>query len=164
MVVLDTTSADTTRTPGKALRRALLLPGLGQAYNGETGKIPFVVVGLLAAGGYASYQNGRYVLYRRAFQYRSRVEAGEDLGEFAEFEDEWARADSLSAATLRTLRTNARSSRDVAILVTGLVYVLQAVDAYVAAELQGFDVSDDLSLHVAPEASGGASLTLRIGL
>lgn len=165
VVVQDTSAvADTTRTPGGALRRALLLPGLGQAYNGEAYKIPFVVGALIGAGAYAAYNNDRYVLYRRAFQYQSRVEAGVDLGEFAEFEDEWVASGSRSAAALQSLRTSARSSRDVAILITGLVYALQAADAFVAAELQGFDVSDDLSLRVAPEASGGAVLTLRVGL
>ena len=41
-----------------------------------------------------------------------------------------------------------------------LAYGLQALDAYVSAELADFDVSEDLSLHLAPTSTGPAA-TLR---
>jgi len=47
--------------------------------------------------------------------------------------------------------------------VVAVAYALQALDAYVAAELLGFDVSEDLSLGVGPAAGGGA-LSLRVRL
>jgi hypothetical protein len=130
-------------------------------YNRETVKAPFAIGGVLGAGAFAVIQHDRYLLLRRAFQYQSRVEAGAELGEFAEFEDEWIEAGSLSAGVLRARRTAARSNRDIAILVTGLVYAAQALDAYVSAELQGFDVSDDLGLEVLPGAAGGPGMTIR---
>ncbi|OZC04689.1 hypothetical protein BSZ36_10445 [Rubricoccus marinus] len=163
-MVVDTAAVDTLRTPGRALRRSLLAPGLGQVYNGQAEKTPFVIVALLGAGAYAAYNHDRYLLYRHAFLYQSRVEAGITPNEFERFADEWVEAGSLSAVTLRSLRENARSSRDIAIVLTGAVYALQALDAYVSAHLQDFDVGEDLSLHVAPEASGGVTLTMRLGL
>ncbi len=163
-MVADSAVADTTRTPGKALRRSLLVPGLGQVYNGQPEKTPFVLIGLLGAGAYVAYNHDRYLLYRHAFLYQQREESGQDPNEFERFADEWVEAGSLQAIRLRDLRDNARSSRDIAIVLTGAVYALQALDAYVSAHLKDFDVSDDLSLHIAPEASGGATLTLRLGL
>ena len=42
-------------------------------------------------------------------------------------------------------------------------YALQALDAYVSAELADFDVSEDLSLRVAPSPAG-PTLGLRVRL
>ena len=126
--------------------------------------MPFVIVGVLGAGAYTVYQHDRYLLLRHAFLYRQQEDRREDTGEpneFERFEDDWIEAGSLPTGTLRTRRTAARSNRDIAVLVTGLVYAAQALDAYVSAELQGFDVSDDLTLDVLPGASGAPGLTLR---
>ena len=161
--VIVAPEADTTRTPGRALRRALLVPGWGQVYNGQPAKTPFVVAALVGAGAFAVYKHDRYLLYRHAFLYRQREDAGQDPNEFERFADEWVQAGALQAVQLRALRDNARSSRDIAIVLTGAVYALQALDAYVSAELQGFDVSDDLSLRWMPTPDGPA-LALRIGL
>lgn len=166
VVVADTTDADSTRSPSGALRRALLVPGWGQVYNGQPAKVPVVVGALVGAGAFAVYQHDRYLLFRHAFLYRQQEDREVATGtpnEFERFEDEWIEAGSLSATVLRDRRTSARSNRDIAILLTGLAYALQAVDAYVAAELDGFDVSDDLSLRVLPTTDGPA-LSLRLGL
>lgn len=168
LVVVDTTEAtpDTSRTPVRALRRALILPGWGQLYNREPAKVPFVVVGMVGTGAFAVYQHDRYLLFRHAFLYRQQEDREERDGtpnEFERFEEEWIEAGRRPTSTLRTLRQSARSNRDIAVLLTGLVYALQALDAYVAAELDGFDVSEDLSLQVVPTADGPA-LTLRLGL
>ncbi|MEM6326008.1 MAG: DUF5683 domain-containing protein [Bacteroidota bacterium] len=163
LVVSDTTEADTSRTPRGALRRALLVPGWGQAYNREPAKVPIVVGAMIGAGVYAVYQHDRYLLFRHAFLYQQREEAGQEPNEFERFEDAWIEAGQLSASVLRQRRTSARSSRDIAVVITGLVYALQALDAYVAAELDGFDVSEDLSLQIVPTPDGPA-LALRVGL
>ena len=42
-------------------------------------------------------------------------------------------------------------NRDLAILVTIVVYALSLVDAYVDAQLFDFDISNDLSLNVSPQ-------------
>ncbi|MEM1055105.1 MAG: DUF5683 domain-containing protein [Bacteroidota bacterium] len=159
----ETTVPDTSRTPGRALRRALIVPGWGQVYNREPAKVPFVVGALLGAGAYAVYQHDRYLLFRHAFLYRQREDAGQDPNEFERFEDAWIEAGSLGATTLRDRRSSARSSRDIAVLITGIVYAVQALDAYVASELDGFDVSEDLSLLVLPSADGPV-LSVRVGL
>ena len=178
LVVLDSArtapeaaTPDTSRTPARALRRALLAPGLGQLYNGQPAKVPVVIGAMVGAGAYAVYQHDRYLLFRHAFLYRQQEDREIAQGipnEFERFEAEWIEASGgrdpgLSTSTLRTLRQSARSSRDIAVVITGIVYALQALDAYVAAELEGFDVSEDLSLRVVPTPDG-PTLSLRVGL
>lgn len=165
VALLDTTEAipDSVHTPGRAVRRALLLPGWGQLYNGQPAKVPVVVGAMVGAGVFAVYQHDQYLLYRHAFLFQQREELGVDPNEFERFRADWEATGGLSATQLRTIRDRARSNRDIAVLVTGIVYTLQALDAYVAAELDGFDVSEDLSLRVV-RTSDGPALALRVGL
>ena len=59
------------------------------------------------------------------------------------------------------VRDRARGQRDVGVLIVGVAYAVQALDAYVAAQLADFDVSEDLSLRLAPER-GGLALRVRL--
>lgn len=160
-------SVDSSRTPGGAVRRALLLPGLGQVYNRQPIKTPFVVAALGGAVTYFVIQQRRTTLYRRAALYAGCQESPDrevcvetDLDALLPaFEETGSRA----AATLRTIRDDARGSRDLAAVGIAAVYTLQVLDAYVGAELLHFDVSEDLSLRATP-ASDGATLALRVRL
>ena len=58
------------------------------------------------------------------------------------------------AAQTRQLRDASRRGRDRNLILTGLVYTLQAADTFVTAHLAGFDVGDDLSVQVLPTAGG----------
>ena len=163
------TMADSARLPSPrgALVRALVAPGLGQIYVGQPVKTPFVVGALGGLVGLTIYLNGRYVTYRHAFLYVSREavpdpNAPNPENEFAAFFDDWVATGARAASTTRSLRDDFRRNRDLALLGSALVYVLQALDAYVAAHLIEFDVSEDLSLRAVPTAEGTAAvLTLR---
>ena len=50
-----------------------------------------------------------------------------------------------------------RRWRDLSIFATVAVYALSVIDAYVDASLSDFDISDDLSLHIAPVVMNGNS-------
>lgn len=148
--------------PGTALRRSLILPGWGQVTNGDYIKAGFAVAGVGAFVALAVDQGLQTVLYRRAAIYADcevtpvTVPEG-TCDDAASFADEYAEAGSLSAAQSRLLRDNARRNRDLLILVTGVVYALQAIDALVSAHLASFDVGEDLSLRVAPTPTGPAA-------
>ena len=77
------------------------------------------------------------------------------------YADEAARYPGVSAATLRTLRDDARRRRDLFVLGTLVVYGLQALDAYVSAHLRQFDDGSDLSVGLAP-VDGRPGATLRL--
>ena len=163
------TAADSSRTPGGALRRALLAPGLGQVYVGQPIKTPIVIGALGGAVAYLVVMQRRTTLYRRAALYAGCLQLPDRdvcretdldalLPAYVETDGE-----TVGIGTLQNRRDASRGSRDLAVVGVAAVYVLQALDAYVAAQLLGFDVSDDLSLRAEP-AAGGARLTLRVGL
>lgn len=55
-----------------------------------------------------------------------------------------------SADFLKNLKNNYRRNRDLSIIATAGLYILQIVDAHVDAHLKDFDVSDDLSMRIEP--------------
>ena len=170
-VLVDTTTAQTdasatevpgTAAPGSALWRSLAVPGWGQAYNRDWIKVPVVVGGVGGLGAYAVILHGRTVRYRRAAIYADCVVTPVDVPEGAcddagAFEDEFLEAGSLPAASSRALRDTNRRNRDLFVLLGLLAYGLQALDAYVSAELADFDVGEDLSLRVLPTPTGPAA-------
>ena len=180
-VVADGVVADSARvrTPRGAVTRALLAPGLGQIYNGETLKAPLAVALVVGAVGYAVNRQRQYLLFRRATAYAgcrpgdlSSVRGDPDTSperfdfctaSLADDLDEWQALGSASFSTLQPIRETARGQRDVAFLLVGVAYGLQALDAFIAAHLADFDVSDDLSLRVLP-ARGRPEVSLRLGL
>ncbi len=146
-------------TPSGALWRSLAVPGWGQIYVGQPVKAPFFVGALGGLAGLSIYLNGRYTRFRHAYLYVVNEDSPDPTtpnpdNPFVSFFEDWIDSGAQSATTLRQLRDDGRRNRDLAILGTGLVYALQALDAYVAAHLIEFDVSEDLSLHVVPSAEG----------
>jgi len=112
----------------KATMYALVLPGLGQAYNHKYYKIPFVYAAF-AGAGYAIWLNHKYYLLA-VDQYRESQ-------------------DSDNERVLRYWRRNL----EISYIATVAVYGLQVIDAYVDAQLFFWDVSRDLSMQVAPSVS-----------
>lgn len=147
------------RSPRGAVRRALVAPGWGQLYNEQPAKAPFAAAAVLGTSAFAAYSQRRYTRLRRAFLYVSREQNDPAVpdpdNEFARFFAEWDATGRRPAAVTRALRDNARQNRDLAVLGVGVAYALQALDAYVHAQLAGFDVSEDLAvvLGAAPDAA-----------
>ncbi len=146
-------------TPSGALWRSLAIPGWGQVYVGQPVKVPFVVGALGGLVGLSIYLNGRYSRYQNAYLYvvnetKPDPSTPNPDNPFAEFFQDWIDSGAQAASTTRQLRDDGRRNRDLAILGSGLVYALQALDAYVAAHLVDFDVSEDLSFHVIPTMEG----------
>jgi hypothetical protein len=116
---------DFSHSPTKAIMFALVLPGLGQAYNEKYYKMPIVWAALGVAGYAITYNTKKY---------------RESSQEYAQVPDD------TNERYLRFWRRNMELSY-IGML---LAYALQVVDAYVDAELYSWDVSEDLSLRVAP--------------
>lgn len=169
-----------TRTPRGAVTRALLAPGLGQVYNGQTIKAPIVAALVVGSVVYAVDRQRQYLRFRRATVFAGCLpeDQGGQPGDpvtspdrFAlcsevapDYEDEWeAVGEPQFGTTLTRTRDQARSQRDIGFLAVGVVYAFQALDAYVAAELADFDVSEDLTVRVTPSVHGG-TLAIRLRL
>ncbi len=116
-----------------------VIPGLGQAYNKKYWKIPIVYAAMGSTIYLFSTNNTIYKNYKQAYVYKtdtlsSTVDAYPDY----------------SADDLRTLSGVYRRYRDLNVILTGLFYTLNIVDAYVDAQLVNFEVIDDLSMSVFP--------------
>lgn len=123
----DTLAAEVRepKSPARALMYALVLPGLGQAYNQKYWKIP-IVWGALGAAAYAiRYNSG---MYREAMRYYIQDESDNN------------------ERIVRGWKRNMELSYIVAVL----VYGLQMLDAYVDANLYTWDVNNNLSLGISP--------------
>jgi hypothetical protein len=162
LVIAAPTAADSAALPSPrgALLRSLALPGWGQVYVGQPGKAPIVAGALVGVGGLAVYLTDRYLLYRRAARYAGCVEVPgrPECAGFEADEDDWQATGARSFAETSQLRDDLKRNRDLALLGAAAVYALQALDAYVAAHLAGFDVSEDLALRVVPTPEGPAAL------
>ena len=118
--------------PAKATIYSLLLPGLGQAYNGDWWKIPIWTGGLIGCG-YAYHFND--MQYRR-FRYLVKLD---------ENKAETGYTGAISASQAKVYRDNYRRYRDYSILATILVYALNVIDANVFAYMSDFDVNDNIA-------------------
>jgi len=141
---IDTITDVVRHSPRKASLYSTVLPGLGQAYNRKYWKIP-VVYGLGAYTIYAALANHNiYVGYRDAFRIRTDGDPA-TLDEYEGLETDF---------TLQQRRDEFRRDRDYFWIMTGVVYVLNIVDAAVDAHLFYFDVSDKLSMQFLPPSGG----------
>ncbi len=168
VLVVDSPNA---RTPRGAVTRALILPGLGQVYNRQYVKAPVAVAAVAGAVAYAVWRQRRYELYRRAAVVAGCVQDPDSRPERVElctetapaYLDEYEALGRPAFATISTVRNTARGQRDIGFLVVGVAYAFQVLDAYVAAELASFDVSEDVTVRLDPVA-GGHALAVRVHL
>ncbi len=131
----------------KATTLACIFPGAGQIYNKSYWKVPFVVGGFAAMIYCIDWNNRGYQRFKKAYSLISDYEANPDKypnGSPDEFHGRY------SATFIRDLRNNYRRNRDLCIILTGALYVLQIVDAHVDAHLKDYDISDDLSMSLEP--------------
>ena len=149
--------------PRIATRRSALIPGWGQAYNKEYWKIP-IVYGILAIPTALYFYNNSY--YKKTkFAYEARFKEAKGDPSDVPFIDEQLK--NLSITSLQSYRNSFRRDRDYSILWFLLAWGLQVADATVFAHLKQFDVSNDLSMELAPTfnpqtRTPGLGLTLNL--
>ena len=122
--------------PGKATLYSLLLPGLGQAYNGEFWKIPIYVGGLGAAYYFYDSNNINYQRYRRIYKEATNKEV--------------QYTGPITAEQALYYRDVFRRYRDYSVLAIALVYLLQVIDANVFSYMHDFEIVDDMAMSVKP--------------
>lgn len=141
--------------PTKAGLYSAVFPGLGQYYNKKYWKIP-IVWGAVGTGvGIIVYNDKQYRRYRTAF-------LAELNGQPHEFDD----LPYVDATVIGNTQDRAKRQRDYAIAITGVLYILNIVDAVVDAHL--YDQKKDPDLAIKPTiiyddlgvANGKAGLSL----
>jgi hypothetical protein len=131
------------KSPGGAVLRSALLPGLGQFYNESYWKIP-VILGLgayLVRGIIVEHSN--YADYRD--QYAASITTLEPAGN----------------STLKYYREFYRDNRDTYAWWFAVLYLVQIADAFVDAHLYDFDVSDEVHSSLQLFPSGRVGMQIR---
>ena len=124
-------------TPATASFYSAILPGLGQIYNKQAWKLPFVYGAMATSMYYFSINNRTYKRYRNAFKIR-------DAG----LQDEFTNAEGtelISREGLISAQKTLKQNRETSLLLFIGFYILQIVDASVSAHLLQFNVNDKIS-------------------
>ncbi len=124
--------------PNKIALYSAILPGLGQAMNKKAWKIPIIYGGVTFLIYSSSNFNTKYDFFRDAFF----LEVDGDPDTINET--------GLNESQLRRRVEFFRRNRDFFYILTGVLYLLNVVDAHVDAHLRDFDVNDDIALAIKP--------------
>lgn len=120
--------------PARASMLSAIVPGLGQAYNGDYWKIPIFYTGLGVCAYCWSSNQKQYDRYRNMYlQLQDETYTG-----------------NLTEDNIKWYRDQYRRYRDYSIIATVLVYALNIIDANVFAHFSSFDISDDITFNVEP--------------
>jgi len=134
--------------PSRAAFYSAVFPGLGQIYNKRYWKVPLVYA--VIGGGILIYDfnNTQYNRFRDAFKSR---QAGFTNDEFFDLNPDDGitptQAD-LGLDDLENQQERFQRDRDLALVVTILMYALNIVDANVDAHLKQFNIDDKLSMEM----------------
>lgn len=137
--------------PTRALWLALVIPGAGQIYNHKYWKLPIIYGGFMGCAYALSWNNMMLRDYSQAYldimdsdpntkSYEKMLPLNYNI---AGREDQFKEI-------FKNKKNYFRKYRDMSIFAFIGVYVISVIDAYVDAELSSFDISEDLSLQVAP--------------
>lgn len=144
--------------PRKATMFSAVLPGLGQVYNKQWWKVPFIYGGLGAIGYFIYDENSQFIQYRQAWvDLDDQNPATDSYYEILYETDETIVVDESSTAStsnykqiIYTKIESAKSQRDFYIIVAAGFYLFNILDANVSAHFLDFDISEDLSLNLTP--------------
>ncbi len=143
-------SADSSKThsPKAASLMSAVLPGLGQAYNRKYWKIPIIYAGLAGLTYSVVENNKKFNRFREAYILRADLDSNTiDIYDAQLINGE----EKYSEAQLQYFKELYRKRRDLSIIFTAALYLLNIIDATVDAHFFTYDISDDLSLNFQPE-------------
>lgn len=132
---IETFKSKSKLDPDKAALYAAVFPGLGQMYNGQYWKLPILYGGAIVIGHFIKYNNDFYNAFRNAYIAETDgVDA--TVNPYRQF----------SQAALQRNAERFKRNRDFMIIMGVVYYLVQIVDAHVAAHLIEFNINDDLAL------------------
>lgn len=150
-VTTEVNGTKKVQLPRKATIYSAVLPGLGQIYNHQWWKVPFIYGGFGAIG---------YVAYDYNQSYNNLLQAYYDMQDndpatnayqqfFAEGYDEF-NPPSGWKESLKSGIKKAERYRNLYLIGAAGFYLLNILDANVNAHFLDFDISEDLSLNLSP--------------
>lgn len=150
----------------RAMWLALVLPGAGQVYNRKYWKLPIIYGGFAGCIYAMTWNNQMYKDYSQA--YLDIMDDDPNTQSYNNFLHLGTKIDETNITRyqeiFRKRKNRYRRWRDLSVFATIAVYALSVIDAYVDASLSEFDISEDLSLRVAPVVMGnGGAMTVQRG-
>lgn len=139
----NTRSGTPVYNPTRAGLYSAVLPGLGQYYNKKYWKIPIVLGAIGTGAGFIIYNDRQYKRYRKAF-----------IAELNGQPHEFSGIRGVDKNALGNIQDQAKRQRDYAIAISGLIYILNIVDAVVDAHLYQGRHDPDLALRPAVMLDG----------
>jgi Family of unknown function (DUF5683) len=143
-------------SPRKAAKYSLIFPGLGQAYNKQYWKMPFVYVGLGASVYFLHQNNARYKHFLKPFlesynETTGALKPGINNTTLIDvYVESQGQMRQLTIDQITRAKDTYRRWRDLNWIIIAGVWALNAVEANVSAHLKTFDMSDDISLRLQP--------------
>ena len=152
----------------KATLMSAILPGLGQGYNKKYWKIPIIYLGIGSMVYSIDFAQTRYKDFHQAYIWRADDDPFTVDNYDLNIDNNYPK---YSETQLKQLRDYYRRNRDLSIIITAGVYILNIVDATVDAHFFSFDISKDLTIGIEPVIfhsnghspnTSGLSLTVKL--
>lgn len=148
-----------TRSPGMAALCSALLPGLGQFYNGQWYKPPVIYAGAAVIAYFVDMNIKERKVYDKELKARHEFDSISLNPDLAAYSKE----------NLLEIRNYYEQNFELTLIIAGVVYLLNIVDAVVYAHLFDFNVSPNLSMRIEPYAApnfskGNSKLPLDMGI
>ena len=128
-------------SPTKATIMSAIMPGSGQIYNKKYWKAPIIYVGFGILTYFIVTNAQQYKMYKVA--YTEKVDSVYN-GQYPDLVKNYSATDLLSG------REYYQRNLEISCLLTGLLYILNIVDASVDAHLFTYNINQDLSLRIEP--------------
>lgn len=141
--------------PNKATMFSAVLPGLGQIYNRQVLKVPFIYGGFIGLGIYIEKYSRNYTNFKRAYlELNDKNPNTTYYYEIKKIFPEGIVVDESNAteynSDLITEIEDYSRTRDIIIIGTVAFYLLNILDANVNAHFIDFDISEDLAFSFEP--------------
>ena len=142
-------------SPKRAMWLAVVVPGAGQIYNRKYWKLPIFYGGFLGCYYAMRWNNMMYRDYSQG--YMDLMDGNLETQSYNQFMHLGMKIDESKPSDVQRYSNKFkrrkdyyRRYRDMSAFILIGVYALSVIDAYVDASLSEFDISEDLSMKVAP--------------
>ncbi len=141
-VTADTVVVATTpeHSPTKAMWMSAVLPGLGQVYNKQAWKIPIIYAGAAGVTYFAITNYRNREMFKNELINRQNGNTDALMERYANYPD----------ANIYSIYQSYNRNFQLSLIIGGVFYALNIIDAYVYGHLFDFEINEDISLHLRP--------------
>lgn len=138
--------------PSKATMYSAVLPGLGQIYNRQYLKTPFILAGFAGLTYYMQQYNKGYINNKKAYfdlnDNNPNTKAYETI--YPKYDYSIKEKYSEYSEGFKQNIDKYRNQRDLFIIITAGFYLLNILDANVGAHFIDFDIDENLTVNIRP--------------